>query len=430
MPKYNENISFVDPTQFVNDENINKPLTELKENVEYVINYLNGNKTLLAGVYGNLWDFDEKGNRAIKNAGKFDSYKKCHVWTAREDFVVVNNSQIFFDELHNRCVYDGKSNLLNNRDHFLEREIFVPDQLRGQKMLFAIKCAPSNSKTDWDSNNKDSNDEYLKEVIGIQIMGIEEEVKELRVVGNWEQHEYFSNKEKHGSSMSTAYVSFKTKRENEKIKIRVYRTAESDNYLHVENVFLGGLCLPYEGYNLKNIDINEYYDFYNNSTKINSSTIMGHKVADELKNIVGNDVVTYKNLNNWFRDLIIESTIIHPSVDLTQEIFLTGSLELNTGEKVYTLKHVKLREGRGIPTVTLTAPNHLSPHYSVNLFDIKDDEFSFVLSGMPVESGYKINWNLGELFLIDRLLDKLDFIDVEDLTLPDIDEFNDIFREE
>ena len=59
MSKYTENISLVNPTKFVNDVNANTPVKELQGNVQYILDFMNGNKALLAGMYGNLWDLIE-----------------------------------------------------------------------------------------------------------------------------------------------------------------------------------------------------------------------------------------------------------------------------------------------------------------------------------------------------------------------------------
>ena len=69
MVEYNNSIDYVNPTDLVNDENINLPLSELQANFKYILNYLNGNKLLIPALYGNLFDFNENGKRILFNGG-------------------------------------------------------------------------------------------------------------------------------------------------------------------------------------------------------------------------------------------------------------------------------------------------------------------------------------------------------------------------
>lgn len=420
MSKFNENISLLNPTLFVNDENINKPLRELDENINFILNYLDGNKALLAGVYGNLWDYNQDGKRILVNGGTFDSYRKCNQWYALKELRVVNDEQIFLDETNSRCVFDGKSNNIENREIWLEREVWIPEPLRGQSLIFAIKAAPSTEKDQWTEETS------FHETLAIQIIGSKEDVQTFKTVGLWENHNYYSNNS-YGEKFITAYVPFNTNKETKSIKIKIFRTSNS-GFLHIDKVFLGGLTIPYnnetEKYDINEIDINEYYDFENGITKVNSSTVLGHKVSETLEKIVGNDLVTYGNLNKWFKDLLKAASIFdcddQPDATTTpstggnlytnevESICLSddyqGVFEIDTINKVYTIKHPKLDENRiNSPQVSLSTPSAESAQYSVSVTNVTDREFTVVLSGVPFESGYKLNWNLGNNISIEDI---------------------------
>jgi hypothetical protein len=66
--------------------------------------------------------------------------------------------------------------------------------------------------------------------------------------------------------------------------------------LHINKIFLGGMTFPYQDYALTNVDINELYDFNRGLSKITSTSVMGHKVAESYEMAKGNDLVTIEML--------------------------------------------------------------------------------------------------------------------------------------
>lgn len=447
MPNFNEDLNLLNPTLFVNDENINKPLAQLDENVHYILNYLDGNKALLAGVYGNLWDYNKEGKRILLNGGKFDSFRKCNEWIAINELRVVNDDQIIFDDVNNRCVFDGKSDNIEDREVWLEREFWIPEPLRNQKLIFAIKAAPSTSVNTWEENIS------FYETLAIQIIGGKEDRQVFKTAGVWNNQPYYSN-ESHGSNMTTIIVPFETNRETKSVKVKIFRTS-NEGYLHIERVFLGGLSIPYDNddeiYDLQNIDINEFYDFDNAVTKVNASTVLGHKVSDTLDNIVGNDLLTFAYTNKWMKLLLKAGSIFDCNTTSTTgttgtsgtsgtsgtniDVCLTdsyqGTFELNTVSKTYEVIHPKLDDDRvNSPNVSLVIPTPESAQYNLSVYDVTSTGFKILLSGVPFESGYKINWQLGSALSLEDMHEFLSLEVIENEEIPEPTIYPNIFNYE
>lgn len=144
--KFLEEISILNPRTNVNDENANLPHAELLHNQKFLLNVLNGtssnNAQLLSLIYGNLMDYDSSGNKVFFNGGNFDCFEKKHSWLAINDGNVVNDTDIQTEGAANLLVYKGGTTYSDeNGDHgvWLERDFFIPTQLRGSELIFAIK---------------------------------------------------------------------------------------------------------------------------------------------------------------------------------------------------------------------------------------------------------------------------------------------------
>lgn len=287
MADYNQEISLVDPTSFVNDKNINVPLSELQNNFKYILNFLNGNKLLIPALYGNLLDFNENGKRILVNGGKFDSLRKANTWLSLTENTVTNDVEISHDETNNHLVYKGRSYKTESREKWIEREIYIPEILRDQELVLSIKATGC-------SEAVYSEAAANFETIGIQILGGKQDVMDFAQVGPWENFDYYTNPN-NVPKIITHHIPFVTARNTQSIKIKIARTINT-GYLHINKMFLGGMTFPYQGYILNNIDINELYDFDRGISRIISSSVMGHKVAESYEMAKGSDLVTVELL--------------------------------------------------------------------------------------------------------------------------------------
>lgn len=468
----------MNPTKFVNDENVNKVLKELQGNIEYILNFLNGNKALLQGVFGNLWDYDKNGRRVLINGGVADTYKKANTWQALNDLTIANDDEIIWDRDNSRTVYMGRESVTVNRSKWIEREIWIPETLRDQSLIFSIKAAGSTAIEGWSEANS------VCETIGIQILGGDEDVQVFKEVGTWENHQYFSN-DSYGSSMKTVTVPFKAGPSTKSVKIRIFRTVNT-GYLHIERVFVGGVALPYDndtetydidggkltgidGDTFAGIDINEFFDFYNNKTKVISNNVLGHKVAENRDKIKGNDLVTWHHLNQMLREVFTYGSVytsdtpdttgtsgtsgtsgtpgtsgtsgspalsgspedrnwriinLHPLFGSVQ-----GKVECNQTERVYRIDHPIL-EKPSTPLVSLTIPSSTSQIFVQGIYDVHPDYFMVVLSDVPSEDGYEINWTLGNSFSPLDALNALDLPSEEAEICDDPEVYPDLFNYE
>jgi hypothetical protein len=422
MTEFRKKLSLLNPTKFVNDENVNIPLNELQSNIEYILNFLNGNKALLQGVYGNLWDYDKNGRRLYRNSGKFDTYKKANSFISLTDLTISNDAELFWDRTNERTVYKGWSNKVESREKWIERELWIPEPLRDQNLIFAIKASGCTQEVDWDEENAEC------ETIAIQILGGEENVEVFKEVGPWVNHSYYSNNS-YGDPMRTVIVPFKAADTTKSVKIKIYRTKNS-GYLHIDKVFIGGVTLPYDNEveqyqidrgGIQGIDINEFFDYNNVSTKVISSTVLGHKVAQDKEKSRGNDIVTWYQLNQYIRDVLSEGSIFFKehvtpgtigttgtSGETTEDCckckvilpidgVVQGVVELNTEDKVYRVDHPEVCS-QTYPQVTLTMPTSGSQLFAMGVYDVNPTYFYIVISDIPSENGYKINWSVGNTF--------------------------------
>lgn len=420
MSNYKDVISLVNPTKFVNDENINKPLLELKNNIDYILHFIDGNKTLLSGVFGNLLDFDKTGKRITENGGVFDSYKKVHLWTALNDFEISNNEELFWMSSHNMMVYNGIDTTNDKRRKWIEREIYIPETLRNQQLILAIKAGFSSSKTEF--NIIPDHCEH----IGFEIVGAEETTRVFSTFSKWESQPYYENANIFTPQLKTFIFPFKTAKFSDKIKIKILRTATTGNsYFCIEKIFVGFLPIPYwtqnHKYEINNLDINELYDFYNNYNKALATALLGHKIAEQYNKNVGNDLITWFYLNLFLRNVLFFGsklkTPFNPPLQDSEKIFfqdyiniddalddLAGVVVCNTNQKVYTINFGYEFEEPPHPMITIELPSQDHQVIFGNIFDVTTTGFKVVLSNNPPTSGYKIHWNLGSSFSAKKAL--------------------------
>jgi hypothetical protein len=475
MARFVSKLSLLNPTKFVNDENVNKVLKELQGNIEYILNFLNGNKALLQGVFGNLWDYDRNGRRVLINGGVADTYKKANTWQALNDLIIANDDEVIWDRDNSRTIYKGRESITTNRSKWLEREVWIPETLRDQSLIFSIKASGSTAETGWTEDNA------VCETIGVQILGGEEDVQVFKEVGVWKNHEYFSN-DSYGTTMKTVTIPFKTSPSTNSVKIRIFRTVNT-GFLHIDRVFLGGVALPYDnetevydfdgtqftdvnGSSFTGIDINEFFDFYNNKTKVIANNVLGHKVAESRDKIKGNDLVTWHHFNQMLREVFTYGSVytsdtvgttgtsgtsgtpgtsgtsgtpgtsgspsdknwriinVHPLFGSVQ-----GKIDCNQTDRHYLVEHPIL-EKPSTPLVSLTIPSSDSQIFVQGIYDVQPDHFYVVLSDIPSEDGYEINWTLGNSFSPLDALNALDLPSEESEICDDPEVYPDLFNYE
>jgi hypothetical protein len=413
---YNDNISLLNPTRNVNDVNINLPMSQLKENTDYLLAFNNGNRHLLPLIYGNLWDYTTDGKRFLFNGGKFDTYKKCQVWAAYNEFNVVNDSRIIFDSVGQRLVYtelDGTATAANPA--WLERTIYIPENLRGQQILLALKASGSSAVANWSVANA------LAEDIGVEIQGATETIRKFFTVGAVSNF-YYYNAGRNAPEMTTIYVPFNVDMSTTSVKVKVFRTS-TVGFLHIDRVFVGGLALPHDTYSVQNLDINEFYDYEQGQIKFNATTVLGHTVSD-IPTIYGgtftissqnmSDLVSFEGLIHFMREVFNANSVIeYPVAAITSTNALNylslsqGQIDLVPGQQIYEISHGQIRTGvRSNPIVNIIAPNVPvgmitgadNTFFIHSLYDITQTGFKVILSDSPTTSGYQLSWNIGNTF--------------------------------
>lgn len=423
MSNYKDIISLLNPTKFVNDENINKPLIELKNNIDYILHFIDGNKTLLSGVFGNLLDFDKTGKRITENGGVFDSYKKVHLWTALNNFEIANDQELSWLPTNNMMVYRGIDTTNDKRRKWIEREIYIPETLRNQQLIFSIKAGFSSSKDQF--NIIPNHCEH----IGIEIVGAEEPTRVFSTFNKWESHKYYENENIFAPELKTFIFPFKTAKFSDKIKIKILRTATSGNsYFCIEKIFIGFLPIPYwtqnNKYSIDNLDINELYDFHNNYNKALATALLGHKIAEQYNKNVGNDLITWFYLNLFIRNVLYFGSKLKTTLNIpdAEKIFyqeyldienildeMSGVVNCNTTDKEYTIPFGHTFDEPPHPTITIECPSKNHQVIFGNVYNVTTSQFSVVLSNTPPDNGYKIHWNLGSMFSVKKALKILNF---------------------
>ena len=412
MNDFNKNIDLLNPTLFVNDTNYNAPLKQLLENDEYILKFLNGNRIVLKSFLGNLLDFNATGEKILSNGGRFDTYKKCNTWKALKSFAINNDEDITFDEANEMLVYKGYCDTATclpnynvNRETWIEREIYIPEMLRGQQLLLAIKAASFDTDSGWDLSTAESISTASIsggfETLAVEILNGEQTVREFKVVGPWDNQSVYE----HSSTtpeMLTASISFRVKPSTKSIKIKIFRTANV-GYLHINKIFLGAVTLPYdnsiESYDLDGIDINNFFDFDNDVAKVTATTVVGHKVARLTDAPKQNDLLLMYHMYEEIRKNWTDRTILTgiPDSSLPEH----GVIDLDTANRVYTIAHHPIEIGESHPLVTLVAPTSGSTLYVQSVFDVQASDFKVVLSDFPDNNNYKLNWFIPTLETAD-----------------------------
>lgn len=336
-----EDLSLLNPSINVNDENANLPHLELHHNQKFLLNLLNNsvsnNSQFLSLIYGNLLDYDSSGNKVFFNGGRFDCFEKKQSFLAINDGSVVNDTDIQVDGADDLLVYKGGVSYQDTQGShgiWLERDFFIPQFLRGSELILAIKGTgvylnsqipdvPFDSEIPYCDDSDIPNVEivgtpdclttgttgttgtgttgstaspsgsldnctcepdldtgcYAKyEDIGVEIVGAVGTVEEIVTLGPWPHHDLYAKHDDWLPKYRTGIVKFRVAKNTTTIKIRIRRTVNC-GAIALSNMFIGGLPHPYDEYNITNADINEFYDYVNGITKWNVTTVNGRHVG-------------------------------------------------------------------------------------------------------------------------------------------------------
>jgi len=314
-------ISLLNPNANVTDENVNIPLQELQQNINVLAKLVSvaaaNSPSFLSQLYGNLLDYDARGNKIFSNGGNFDCFEKKNAWTAINNGLVSNDSDIQGDGAKQLLVYKGGKSFTDvNGEHgiWLEREFYIPPLVRGSQFVFAIKgtgvntlldqevpfdyeipycndsevpnisgvgtpgCSPSTSSSPASGTCVPdlSTGCYARyEDIGLEVIGTGVTIQDIRTVGPWPMFELYANDfQQWKPEYRTVYIVFRAGFNTESVKIRIRRT-RNDGALAISQMFLGNLAIPYDDYEFENLDINSFYNFNLGITKSNVTTVDG-----------------------------------------------------------------------------------------------------------------------------------------------------------
>lgn len=316
-------ISKVNPSSNVNDENYNLPISELEHNVKFLAKLLSvasaSSPNFLSVVYGNLLDYDNTGNKTFFNGGNFDCFEKKNSWLAVDDGQVVNSSDIQSIGASKLLVYSGGVSTVDSdgteHGRWLEREIFIPPSLRGTELVFLIKGTGVNTLEDgqvpFDYEIPYCNSSEVPNVsaagtapcltigtsaipasgvcapdlstgcyaryedVGLEVVGATQVVRKL---GPWPNHRFYAEQPEWLPEYRTVGVYFKVGKNTDVVKIRIRRT-RADGAIALSQMFVGGLPMPFHNYDIKHLDINELFNYSLGITKWNVTTVNGRHVA-------------------------------------------------------------------------------------------------------------------------------------------------------
>jgi hypothetical protein len=399
MNDFNKNLTLLNPTLFVNDLNYNAPLQQLLQNDEYILKFLNGNRMVLKSFLGNLLDFNDTGEKILSNAGRFNTYKKCNTWKALKGFAINNDEDIIFDEANEIMVYKGYCDTADclpnynvNRESWIEREIFIPEILRGQQLVFGIKAACLPTDNNWNLAASTSMPTSGFETIAVEILNGEQTLRDFKEVGPWNDQEVFENIS-YGPEMLSTYFAFRTKPSTKTVKIKIFRTTNA-NYLHISKMFLGAITLPYDNevdqYKIEHIDINNFYDYDNDVAKVTATSIVGHKVSSLESVPKQNDLLLMYHMYEEMRKNLTDRSVLSGAPDSSKPEH--GIITLDSANRVYTITHHPIDVGQSHPQVTLVAPTSGASLYVQAIFDIQPSQFKVVLSDYPLTNDFKLTW--------------------------------------
>lgn len=349
-----ENITKVSPSNNVTDETFNTPLAELQNNIKFLANFLTSFN--VSSQYGNLLDYDDQGNRVSTNGGTFDNFENKNSWIAIENNIVVNDQKINSEIPLDVLMWNGLASTEQSDakiKSWIEREFYIPPQLRGIELTFAIKgtgvsflpsaeeaaafnggeipycdrstvngvykvgvalCisneSPSGigtsgtsgtsgtptsgtSGTSGTSCAQDIGNKCFSryEDVLVEVIGANVSEPFITTLGPWPNHKYFSYNPLWKPAYRTQVMTFRVAQSVSSIKIRIYRT-RIDGAIALTNMFLGAIPAPYDGYKIENIDINELYNFKYGIVKFHSSTLLGHHLAQNKNNTLLSNILT------------------------------------------------------------------------------------------------------------------------------------------
>jgi len=344
-----DEISLVNPSTNVNDENFNLPISELQHNLRFLLNFISvssaSSPNYLSLLYGNLLDYDSSGQKIFFNGGNFDCFEKKNSWIAVDDGEVTNDIDIQNEGVERLLVYSGGVSFTDvNGEHgrYLQREFYIPPQLRGTELVFAIKGTGVYTEENHQAIEFDYEIPYCDssmvpgissvgepdcitsgttgttgttgtpttgcpttgttgtpdipgitctpdlttgcysryEDLGIEVIGALDTVEEIVVLGPWPHHNLYAEQDLWLPEYRTSAVAFRVGQNTSSIKIRIRRTRE-DGAIAISQMFLGGLPNPWSQYEINNLDINELYNYNQGITKWNVTTVNGRHVAED-----------------------------------------------------------------------------------------------------------------------------------------------------
>lgn len=344
-----DEISLVNPSTNVNDENFNLPIQELQHNLRFLLNLISvssaSSPNYLSLLYGNLLDYDSAGQRVFFNGGNMDCFEKKNAWIAVDDGEVTNDIDIQTEGADRLLVYSGGVSITDeNGQHgrYLQREFYIPPQLRGTELIFAVKGTGVYTQDPHEPIDFDYEIPYCDasmvpgvsavgeppcitsgttgttgttgtpttgcpttgttaspdipgitcvpdltggcyaryEDVGIEIIGALDVVEEIVVLGPWPHHSLYAEQDEWLPEYRTAGVAFRVGQNTSSIKVRIRRT-RADGAIAIPQFFLGGLPKPWNDYEIQDLDINELYNFNLGITKWNVTTVDGRHVAED-----------------------------------------------------------------------------------------------------------------------------------------------------
>lgn len=332
-------ISKLNPSTSVNDENANLPHLELEHNIKFLANLMSVSSTsspnFLSLMYGNLLDYDNKGAKIFFNGGNMDCFEKKHAWIAVDDGEVVNDTDIQQESGADRLlVYRGDATTVDSDDtehgRWIQREFFIPPFLRGSELIFAVKgtgvntlaaqtvefeyeipycdsstipnvsaagAVPCVSGTGTSGTSATSTTGssgtcvpdlnsgcYARyEDIGIEVVGAQGTTQFVRTLGPWPHHKFYAEQPSWRPEYRTVAVAFRVSKNTETVTIKIRRT-QSVGVVAISQMFLGGLPMPFADYDISHLDINELYNFNAGVTKWNVTTVNGRHVSPDCGN--------------------------------------------------------------------------------------------------------------------------------------------------
>ena len=324
-----DEISQVSPSNNVTDETLNTPLAELQHNVKFLANLLSNYS--VSAQSGNLLNSNSTGTQTSQNGGTFNTFETKNSWLAVENNVVSNDAVIKSDLPIDALIWTGQpgtvqtsgvattgtSGIIGNVPSWIEREFFIPPQLRGMELTFAIKgtgCitdnpflvdgqipyietqlpgvynlnAPITTNTTGTSATLSlaRYEDLIIEVIGSNLTD-----PVVVTMGPWPNHKYFARNPLWKPEYRTQVISFTVPLSTSSIKIKIYRTLAS-GCVAFTNMFFGSIPKPFADWKFENIDINELYDFFNGLVKLHATTLLGHHLAQSKKDSLLSNVLT------------------------------------------------------------------------------------------------------------------------------------------